>query len=162
MVTQSKSEIMKSVLFFSFLMFTSVIFAQKIKIDSTSFIKPGVPEVILDSAITKNLEPFRDKDDAIIYLYRLKSIVGSIGKFPLSVDKFVTKIGQNEYVVAHINTIVKGHHIITSYLNVNYVNFQPHKYYMLRQRGVSYIADYLDVQAINELKSCKRIDALKK
>jgi hypothetical protein len=154
---------MKSLIFFSFLMLSSGIFAQMIKVDTTSFIRPGVPEVILDTAMTNKLEQFTDKDDAVIYLYRLKSMVGAAVKWDLNVDnKYVTKLGQNQFVVAHINTTEKSHYITTSNLKINYVNFKPNRYYMLRQRGFSYIADYLDAQAIGEIKECKRIDALKK
>lgn len=109
---------MKNTFLFLFLMLTSATFAQKIKIDTVSIIKPGTEAVVLDASITNQLEKFNDQDDAVIYIYRLKSMAGAAVKWLIKVDE--TAIGnlkQMEYVVAHVDTKAKSHFI-------DFTNFQ--------------------------------------
>jgi hypothetical protein len=53
---------MKNLFFFFVMMIASCSFAQVINLDSVSFIKPGVEGVLLNTALTHNLEAFRDKN----------------------------------------------------------------------------------------------------
>jgi hypothetical protein len=147
---------MKKVIFISLMMITSVSFAQLIKIDSISFIKSGVEEPILDTSITNNLEAFKDKDDAIIYLYRLSSMAGAAVKWQVQVDNNdVVKLGQKEYIVTHINTTEKSHYVTYPDMKYNYVNFKPNRYYYIMLKGFDLRTGYLDAKAFKDIKTCK-------
>lgn len=127
-----------------------------IKIDTISIVKPEAQEVILDASITKDLEAFKDKDDAIIYIYRLSSMVGAAAKWEIRVDeKILAKLGQKEYAVAHINTSEKNHWISYPDIMYNYVNFKPNMYYFSRHKGFDLQTGYLDNKEYDEIKSCK-------
>ena len=154
---------MKNFIFLAFLVITSGSFAQMIKIDTVSFIKPGTEEVVLDTSITNHLEAFNDKDDAIIYIYRLSSMVGAAVKWQIQVDNNpVAKLGQKEYVIAHINTTEKSHYVTYPDMRYNYVNFKPNRYYMIMLKGFSLKTGYFDEQAFKELKPCKKSKPLTK
>lgn len=147
---------MKNAIFITFIMFTSINFAQVIKIDSISFIKPGVEEVMLDTSITNNLEAFKDQDDAIIYIYRLSSMVGAAVKWQIQVDSNdVVKLGQKEYIVSHISTTVKSHYVTYPDMRYNYINFKPNRYYFIMLKGFDLRTGYLDTKAFKEIKTCK-------
>jgi hypothetical protein len=150
---------MKKIMFLTLMIVSSVALAQpvKINVDTSSFIRPGVKEVILDTTVTNKLESFRDKDDAIIYIYRLKSMVGAAVKWQVALDtSYSARLSQNEYIVAHINTSEKGHYFSDGNMTFNYINFKPHTYYKIRLRGFSYVADYLDPLAAKEVMECKK------
>jgi hypothetical protein len=154
---------MKTLTLFALMMITTGSFAQTIKIDSVYFVKNGVEEIILDNSIKNSLEPFKDKDDAIIYLYRLSSMVGGAVKWKIQVDSNdVFKLGQKESVVVHINTAVRSHYVAYPNFKYNYVNFKPNRYYMIRLKGFSLIYGYLTEETYGEIKSCKRIVPLTK
>jgi hypothetical protein len=139
------------------MMIASGSFAQLIKIDTISFVKPGVEEVILDTAITNNLEAFKDKADAIIYMYRLSSFVGGAVKWQVQVDNNdVVKLGQKEYIVTHISTTEKSHYVTYPDMKYNYVNFKPNRYYFIMLKGFDLRTGYLDAKAFKEIKTCKR------
>jgi hypothetical protein len=138
------------------MLITSGCFAQQlIVIDTINFVKPGVEEVILDTSITNNLEAFKDKDDAIIYIYRRGDMAGATAKWRVQVDNSSVKLGQRHYTVAHINTTKKSHWISHGYFKINYVNFIPNRYYMYRLKGFSYMTGYFDAEAFNYIKACK-------
>jgi hypothetical protein len=149
---------MKKVLFSILILVSYSAVAQPIKInvDTSSFIKSGVKEVILDTTITSKLEPFKDIDDAIIYIYRLKSMAGAAVKWQVKLDtSYSARLGQMEYIIAHINTSEKSHKFSDGNMTFNYINFKPHTYYKIRLRGFSYVADYLDEQSVNEVMECR-------
>jgi hypothetical protein len=136
---------------------TSNSFAQHIKVDTVNFVKPGVEEIILDTSITNSLESFNDKDDAIIYFYRLSAMAGAAVKWEVKVgDNEVAKLAQKEYLVEHINTTEKSHWVTYPNMKVNYVNFKPNRYYMIRLKGFSMDTGYLDPITYSEIKTCKR------
>jgi hypothetical protein len=152
---------MKTLFFFSLLLITTISFAQPvpIKFDTTNFIKRGVKEVILDPSVTSKLEPFKDKDDAIIYCYRLSNFVGAAVKYLIDIDeKYIAYLGQKQYIVAHINTSEALHFITSENLIFKYIGFKPNRYYKIRQKGFTNIADYLDEKALAEIKTCKKIE----
>jgi len=148
---------MKNLIFFAFMMVTSSIFGQHIKIDTINFVKPGVEEVLLDTFITNHLEAFKDKDDAIIYLYRLSSMVGAAVKWQVQVgNNDVAKLGQKQYIVAHINATEKSHWVTYPDMKINYVNFKPNRYYMIRLKGFAMNTGYLNTKEFNEIRLCKK------
>lgn len=148
---------MKALVFFSLLMITTLGFGQVIQIDSISIVKPGLEEVILDASVINNLEAFHDKDDAIVYILRLSSMVGALAKWQIKVDdKVVANLKQKEYVIVHINTTVKGHYFYFPSMRYNYTNFKPNKYYyIMLNQGFGFKSGYLNEEALSELKSCK-------
>jgi hypothetical protein len=156
---------MKKVMFLALMIVSCAVVAQpvKINVDTSSFIKPGVKEVILDTMVTNNLEPFRDNEDAVIYIYRMKSMAGAAVKWQVKLDtSYSAKLSQMEYIVAHINTSEKGHSFSDGNMTFNYINFKPHTYYKIRLRGFSYVADYLDAMAYKEIKECREGKLLRK
>jgi len=147
---------MKILIFFSFMLIASGCFAQQaIVIDTINFVKPGIEELILDTSMTNSLEAFRDKDDAIIYIYRRADMAGGAMKWLVEVDSNRAWLGQRHYIVAHINTTKKSHWISHGHFKINYVNFKPNRYYMYRLKGFSYMTGYFDVEAYNYIKACK-------
>ena len=155
---------MKKLIFFPFLLIVSTGFAQpfNVKIDETSIVKPEVPEVILDPSVSNKLDAFKDNDDAILYIYRVKSMVGAMVKWKIDVDSItIAKLGSKEYVVVHINTTVKNHIIAYPNLQYNYINFKPNKYYIARFKGFTLNTGYLDKEAYDEINKCDRTKALK-
>jgi hypothetical protein len=155
-VLNSKPKSMKNFLLYFLIVITTSGFAQTIKKDSISIVKPDADNEIIDPSIFKNLEQFYDKDDAIVYIYRLSSFVGAITKWSVNVDyKDVTRLGQKEYVIIHINTTVKFHNFSFPDMSYNYTNFKPNKYYYIMLRGFNMRTGYLNSNALNELKSCK-------
>ena len=154
---------MKKLIFFAFIMISCGSFAQVIKIDTINFVKPEAAEPVLDASITSNLEQFKDKDDAIIYLYRLSSMAGAAVKWQVQVDdNDVIKLGQKEYIAAHINATEKSHWISHSNWKYNYVNFKPNKYYFMMLKGFQLKTGYLDKEAFIQVKTCKLPKALAK
>ena len=153
---------MKNTFLFLFLLITSATFAQKIKIDTVSIIKPGTEAVILDASVTDQLEKFTDQDDAIIYIYRLKSMAGAAVKWLIKVDNVaIGNLKQLEYVVAHLDTKAKSHYIDFANFQYNFVDFKPNQYYMVMLKGFSHMTGYLNSEAIEEIKSCKITPPLK-
>jgi hypothetical protein len=153
---------MKNTFLFLFLLITSATFAQKIKIDTVSIIKPGTEEVILDASVTDQLEKFNDQDDAIIYIYRLKSMAGAAVKWLIKVDNAeIGNLKQLEYVVAHVDTKANSHYIDFTNFKYNFVNFKPNHYYMVMLKGFSHMTGYLNSEAIEEIKSCQKTPPLK-
>jgi hypothetical protein len=151
---------MKNIPIFAFMMISSLTFAQKrlVEIDSIGIIKPSTAEVTLDSSIINNLEVFRDKDDAIIYIYRLSSMAGAAVKWKVLVDTtFNLTIGQKQYAVAHVNATEKSHYVAYPQMKYNYVNFKPNHYYFIRLKGFSLDTGYFDPKTFEEIKSCKKI-----
>ena len=148
---------MKKLVFFSLIMLTTCGFSQTIKIDSISIVKPGIEEVILEPSIINTLEAFKDKDDAIVYILRLSSMVGALAKWQIKVDdKVVANLKQKEYVVVHVNATVKGHYFYFPSMRYNYTNFKPNTYYyIMLNQGFGFKSGYLNEEALNELKSCK-------
>jgi hypothetical protein len=154
---------MKNLLLISFFLITSASFAQVIRIDSISIIKPGVEEVKLDSSITNSLEAFNDKDDAIIYLYRLSSMVGAAVKWQVQIDnKDTYKLSQKEFVIIHINTIQKSHYVVYPDMGYNYINFKPNRYYFIMLKGFDLRTGYFDSKVFKEIKTCKKPKPAKK
>jgi hypothetical protein len=153
---------MKNTFLFLFLLITSATFAQKIKIDTVSIVKPGTEEVILDATVTDQLEKFNNQDDAIIYIYRLKSMAGSAVKWLIKVDDIALgNLKQLEYVVAHVDTKAKSHYLDFTNFQYNFVNFKPNHYYTVMLKGFSHMTGYLTSEAIEEIKSCKITPPLK-
>lgn len=67
------------------------------------------------SSVTQSTIPFHEEqptgNDAIVYVYRLKSVVGSAGSFVVRLDnKKVAVLRQNAYIVLHVTP---GAHTIT-------------------------------------------------
>jgi hypothetical protein len=63
------------------------------------------------SQITFHEEPLQDKDSVIIYVYRLRSMVGAIAPWAVRLDnKIVAMLKQNAYFVLHTSP---GAHTIT-------------------------------------------------
>ena len=153
---------MKKLFFFAFIMIATGSYAQMIKIDSISIIKPGTQEVILESSVTDNLEPFKDKDDAIIYFYRLGSMVGAAVKWVIMADnKEIAKMGQKEFVVAHLNGTEKSHYVTYPDMRYNYTNIKSNKYYYVRLKGFDMKTGYLDKEVYDEIKLCKTAASVK-
>jgi len=153
---------MKNTFLFLFLLITSATFAQKIKIDTVSIIKPGTEEVILDASLTNELEKFNNQDDAIIYIYRLKSMAGAAVKWLIKVDNAaIGNLKQLEYVVAHVDTKAKSHYLDFTNFQYNFINFQPNHYYTVMLKGFSHMTGYLTAEAVEEIKSCKITPPLK-
>ncbi len=154
---------MKNVFFFLFMLIAPGSFAQVIKIDTVNFVKPGTEEVILDTTITNKLEAFIDKDDAVVYIYRLSSMVGATAKWLVMADNIkLAKLKQKEYAVAHLNTLEKSHYVGYPNMRYNYVGFKPNKYYMVMLKGFTMKTGYLDATAYDELKICKKSKPLTK
>lgn len=138
-------------------------FAQMIKIDSISITKPGAQEEITDPSMFKDLEPFRDKDDAIVYIYRLSSMVGAAAKWEVSVDTlFTAKLKQKEYVVIHMDGTAKSHYFYFPDMRYNYTNIKPNKYYYVMLKGFSMKTGYMNETVLSDLKSCKLPEEKKK
>jgi hypothetical protein len=153
---------MKTIIFFSFILITSGCFAQElVVIDTINFVKPGTEEVMLDTSITNNLEAFKGKDDAIIYIYRRADMAGGAVKWHVQVDSNSASLGQRAYTVAHINTTKKSHWISHGQFKINYVNFKPNRYYKYMLKGFSRMTGYLDAEAFKYIKACKRSEQLK-
>lgn len=153
---------MKNLFLFLFLFLASATFAQKIKIDTVSIIKPGTEAVILDASLTSELEKFNDQDDAVIYIYRMKSMAGAAVKWLIKVDDVaIGNLKQLEYVVAHVDTKAKSHYIDFTNFKYNFVNFKPNQYYMVMLKGFSHMTGYLTPEAIEEIKSCQKTAPLK-
>jgi hypothetical protein len=147
---------MKKLFLFAFIMISWGSFAQVIKIDTINFVKPEAIEPVLDASITGNLEQFKDKDDAIIYLYRLSSMAGAAVKWKVQVDNNnAIKLGQKEFITAHINATEKSHWISYPDFKYNYVNFKPNKYYFIMLKGFQLKTGYLDKEAYIQIKTCK-------
>ncbi len=138
------------------LLITSAGFAQMIKIDTVSFIKPGTESVVLDKSVTDNLEPFKDADDAVIYIYRLKAMAGAAVKWVVQIgEQEPVKMSQNEYIIEHINTKEKSFWIRAADMSVNYIGFEPNKYYFMRLKGFAKATGYLTPDNYVEIKDCK-------
>ncbi len=149
---------MKNKILFSFamLLFASCSFAQHIKVDTINFVKPGTEEVILDASITENLVPFNDADDAVIYFYRLKSMVGAAVKWEVQVgDHDPAKLSQMEYIIEHVNTKEKSYWVKYPDMIINYVGFKPNKYYMIRLKGFTMATGYFTLENYAEIKECE-------
>jgi len=148
---------MKKLIFISFILITTCGFSQVIIIDSISIVKPGLEEVILDTSVTKSLEAFQNKDDAIVYIFRLSSMVGALVKWQIKVDDaVVANLKQKEYVVVHVNTTAKGHYFYFPNLRYFYTNFKPNTYYyIMLNQGFGFKSGYMNSEALSELKSCK-------
>ena len=152
---------MKPIFIFAFMLISSLSFAQKrlVEIDSIGIIKPGTAEVMLDTSITNNLEAFTNKDDAIIYIYRMSSMTGAAVKWKVLVDStFNLTIGQKRYAVAHVNSTEKSHYVAYPQMKYNYVNFKPNHYYFIRLKGFSLDTGYFDPKTFEEIKSCKKVN----
>jgi hypothetical protein len=147
---------MKNLIFLIFILISASGFAQVIQIDSISIVKPGLEEVIFDPSVINSLEAFKDKDDAIVYILRLSSMVGALAKWQIKVDtKVVANLKQKEYVVVHVNTTVKGHYFYFPSLRYNYTNFKPNRYYyIMLNQGFGFTSGYLNEEVLSELKSC--------
>lgn len=138
------------------LLITAGGFAQVIKIDTVNFVKEGTESVVLDKSVTDNLEPFKDSDDAVIYIYRLKAMAGSAVKWVVQIgEQEPVKMSQNEYIVQHINTKEKAFWIRAADMSVNYVGFKPNKYYFMRLKGFAKATGYLTPDNYVEIKDCK-------
>jgi len=150
---------MKNVFLFLFLMAASSGFAQMINIDTVSFIKPGTEEPVLDASVTSQLEAFTDQDDAVIYIYRLKSMAGAAVKWLIEVDdKEIARLKQKDYVVVHIDTKAKSHHVRFADFRYNFVNFKPNHYYAVVLKGFSHGTGYLNAEAFEDIKTCEKIE----
>ncbi|MDB5272735.1 MAG: hypothetical protein JWO58_1102 [Chitinophagaceae bacterium] len=147
---------MKKLLFCSLLFTPLLSFAQTIKIDTVSFVTPDVKEVTLDASIKGKLEPFRDKDDAIVYIYRLSSFVGAAVKWHVQAEGVNDYLGQKEYIAVHIDTKKKSHWISHKYFKINYVNFNPNTYYTYRLKGYVFKKGYVDEKSFKEISTCRK------
>lgn len=145
---------------FSCLFFAPLLsFAQvrgSIKIDTVRFVTPDIREVVLDTAITNQLEPFKDKDDAIVYIYRLSSFVGGAVKWHVQAEGVDDYIGQKEYIALHIDTKKKSHWISHKYFKINYIDFKPNTYYTYRLKGYVFKKGYLNEESFKEIKCCRK------
>lgn len=130
--------------------------------DVKPFVRPEVAEPILDALTINSLKPFNDDEDAIIYIYRLSSMVGAAVKWKIQIDEIVLDdFRQKEFAVVHING-TKDHRIVYPSVNSTFVDFKPHKYYTLKLKGFGSFTGYLDAAGWNEIKKCKRERAVTK
>jgi hypothetical protein len=121
-------------------------------------VKQGIGDVDQDTSMTNNLEPFQHKCDAIIYIYRLSSVVGGVVKWPVQVDlSDKAKLGQKQYLVYHVSTTEKDHFIIHSEQINGFNNWLPNRYYYVRLKGFSFETGEIDSKTFNEVKTCKNI-----
>lgn len=145
----------KILLSFAMCVIATGCFAQMIKIDTVSFVKPGTQEVVLDNAITGNLEAFKDSDDAVIYIYRLKAMAGAAVKWIVQIgENEPAKISQNEYIIEHVNTKEKSYWMRFADMSVNYIGFEPNKYYIVRLKGFGKSTGFLTPENYAEIKEC--------
>jgi hypothetical protein len=152
---------MKNIFIFAFMVISSLSLAQNrlVEIDSIGIIKPGTAEVMLDTSITNNLEAFTNKDDAIIYIYRMSSMAGAAVKWKVIVDTTLNlTIGQKQYAVAHVNSAEKSHYVAYPQMKYNYVDFKPNHYYFIRLKGFTLDTGYLDPKTFEEIKACKKVN----
>ena len=134
-----------------------------IKIDSVSFVKPEAENEIIDTSNFGTLEKFCNQDDAIVYLYRCKSMVGAAVAWLIEVDnKPVAHLKTKEYVVVHINATQKSHYFRYPNLSYNYINFKPNTYYYVRFKGFDINTGYLNANELKEISVLKLTKSLKK
>ncbi|MBN2523164.1 MAG: hypothetical protein JXB24_07800 [Bacteroidales bacterium] len=151
---------MKNLILLSFLMITTCGFAQ---IDTTSIIKPDAKYEIIDTSVFTNLEKFNDENDAVVYVYRLSSMVGAAAKWGVMVDNvLIANLKQKEYVVVHLNTTVKSHYFSFPDMIFNYTNFMPNRYYFIKLKGFTMYTGYFDENALSDLETCKLTKPLTK
>ncbi len=112
-----------------------------IVIDTVRFVTPDVKRAILDQAVIDQLEPFKDKDDAIVYIYRLRSIAGCAVPWSVKAEGLNDRLWQKEYIVLHIDTRKKSHWISHKYFRINYIDFKPNTYYTYRLKGYVFKKD---------------------
>jgi uncharacterized protein YxeA len=140
---------MKKLIFFSITITAIAIaacgYAQAIRIDSISIVKPDDKMEAIENP-DFNLEKFYNESDAVVYIYRLKS---------MGVDNdFKAKLKQKEYVVVHIDATVRGHYFYFPDMRYNYVNFKPNTYYYVMLKGFDMKTGYLNRNVLKDLKSC--------
>jgi len=156
---------MKAIILFLFLMINSISFAQFGVIQSPifDFANPENQEIILDTSVTNYLEEFNDAEDAIIYIYRLGGVLGAAAKWTIVVDKKkAAKLGMNDYTLVHVNTAVINHSVMYSNIQLNFANFKPNRYYMIRFKGVDVKSYYLDKPSFDEIMACTKANSLLK
>ena len=147
---------MKKLITILFILFVTASFAQVIKIDSISIVKPDAKHEILEQSLIENLEVFNDAHDAVVYIYRLKSMVGAAVKWKISVnDGAQVKLKQKEYFVVHLDTRIKGHFFYFPDMRYNYTNFKPNTYYYIMLKGFKMETGYMDAKRIDQLNTCR-------
>jgi hypothetical protein len=147
---------MKKLIVFALMILVSGSIAQTIHIDTTNFIRAGVIQPVLDSSVTNKLDAFNSPDDAIIYIMRMKSMVGAAGKWQVKVDTNMASLGLSQYVAVHIDSKASYHYVYLPNMDFHFVGFKPNTYYMIRMKGFSLIYDYLDLVAFNEIIRLRR------
>lgn len=157
---------MKNLIFLSLFMIPVITSGQvvktNIKIDSVSIVKPESENEIIDTSGFCTLEKFNSPDDAIVYIYRMKSMVGAAVAWLIEVDnKTVAHLKTKEYIVVHINTTQKIHYFRYPNLSYNYTNFKPNTYYYVRFKGFDINTGYLNSIELKEISALKLTKPIK-
>ncbi|MBI9054376.1 MAG: hypothetical protein JEY96_11200 [Bacteroidales bacterium] len=156
---------MKNLLIISLVLVTSTLFGQNFYdgIDPISITKPEMENEVIDPSVFANLEPFQNNNDAIVYVIRSKSMVGSAVKWAIEVDKaLAANVKNKEYFVIHLDGTQKGHSFFFPHSKFNYTNIKPNKYYFIKTKGFALETGYFNEYALKELKKVKLSAALKK
>lgn len=146
---------MKNLILFAAFLITSSAYSQLIKIDSISFVKPEDKIETIDISIYPVLEEFNNEFDAVVYIYRLKSMVGAAVKWQIHVDDGpVAKLKQKEFFTVHIDTREPIHAFYFPDMLYNYTNFKPNTYYYVMLKGFDMKTGYLSEKTLKELELC--------
>lgn len=146
---------MKKYITILFILLASISYAQLIQVDSISIVKADAKQEILDPSLIEGLEAFNDKHDAVVYLYRLKSMVGAAVKWKIKVNEGVqVKLKQKEYYVIHLDSRIEGHLFYFPDMRYNYTNFKPNTYYFVMLKGFNMETGYLNADRIDQLNTC--------
>lgn len=146
---------MKKIMCLVLLLVAANAYSQLIKIDSISIVKSEDKIETIDISKYPVLEEFNNEFDAVVYIYRLKSMVGAAVKWQIHVDDGpVAKLKQKEFFTVHIDTREPIHAFYFPDMLYNYTNFKPNTYYYVMLKGFDMKTGYLSEKTLKELESC--------
>jgi hypothetical protein len=132
-------------------------------IEPMSITKPEMENEEINPSIFADLEKFQNENDAIIYVIRSKSMVGSAVKWAIEADKkLVANVKNKEYFVVHVDGTQEGHSFFFPHAKFNYSNIKPNKYYYIKTKGFGITTGYFNEFALKELKKVKLTAPIKK
>jgi hypothetical protein len=111
----------------------------------------------LTTSDSESLEKFSGPDDAIIYIYRLPAMMGAVVKWQVLWNEAVIgKLKQNDYTLAHINTVNQVQQFsYTGYeTKYKFVSIKPGNYYFIEIKGIYLTCGPLNTNALAKIKSC--------
>jgi hypothetical protein len=149
---------MKKLVFLILVFASSNAFTQAV-FESVPFVKAEFENQVIDTSIFRDLDKFNDENDAIVYIYRLKSMVGAAVKWQIIINTtHEAFLKQKEYFLVHLDTRQKEQvFYFPGTLNMiyKYINFKPNTYYYVMLKGFDRETGYLNEKTLKELNTCK-------